>query len=175
MRFLTSSGGLLTFWRYFFTTSSGVLPAHRKERRKKTKMMNRESWDTSGTRGDVEYCSLCNWTGVKESHPCEPASWWSSCSSGRSLALVWCRFYWQAEGAAQVWAAWSGTRAGQQHSSGSLWSLRHNRKRGNPVKGQTDLLCLVKINDWVVLMWQPLLSILWILPFVCFLILRATI
>ncbi len=28
----TSSGGLFTFCRYFFTTSSGVLPADRKER-----------------------------------------------------------------------------------------------------------------------------------------------
>lgn len=28
----TSSGGLFTFCRYFFTTSSGVLPTDRKER-----------------------------------------------------------------------------------------------------------------------------------------------
>lgn len=38
----TSSGGLFTFCRYFFTTSSGVLPADRKEKEHKKERMKKE-------------------------------------------------------------------------------------------------------------------------------------
>lgn len=62
-------------------------------------------------------------------YPCELVSWWSSCSSGWSLALVWCHSYSQVEGAARVWEAWSDTLAERQHSLGFLWSLKYKKKK----------------------------------------------
>lgn len=68
----TSSGGLLTFCRYFLTTSSGVLPAQGEERQEQ------------GHSVDL----LVSAAAQSHAYPYELVSWWFSCSSGPDPALV---------------------------------------------------------------------------------------